>query len=379
MSYHTPPFNDFTLSSYDYPLPQSAIAQNPANPRESAKLLVYERESGRITHSDFYHFCDFVPKETLIVLNNTKVIKARIYAHKLNPLTQSLSHKKYEIFFHKALETTNSAESTLFLAQIKGRVKKGDKLIIADSTPLALSSQAFTLPPHSTNTPIVAEVKECLENGLRIVSFKQENHLFSYEDMLTMLSTYGHIPLPPYIKRSDSQDDALFYQSVFGTSLGSIAAPTASLHFSEKSIESLREAFELCFITLHIGAGTFMNVESSDIRHHHIHTESYELSAKSAKAIEKANKVLCIGTTSARCVEHYMRHKILKGECDIFLYPSVDFKRVDYLLTNFHLPKSTLLMLVSAMIGRKKCLELYEIALNQGYRFYSYGDGMLIL
>ena len=355
--------NDFLLESYDYTLPQNAIAQNPANPRESAKLLVYERQSGRITHSNFYHFCDFIPQGTLIVLNDTKVIQARIYAHKINSLTQGLSQKHYEIFFHKPLDSIN--QSTLFLAQIKGRVKKGDRLIIADSI--------------STQASIIVEIKECLTNGLRIVKFIQNNQDLNYPLVLNMLEKYGHIPLPPYIKRNDEKSDVLFYQSVFANHLGSIAAPTASLHFSEKSLESMRKHFELCFITLHVGAGTFMSVESADIRHHNIHTESYSLSIESAKALQKANKVLCVGTTSARCVEHYMRHKALDGECDIFLYPSVKFERVDYLLTNFHLPKSTLLMLVSAMIGREKCLELYQLALQQGYRFYSYGDGMLIL
>ena len=351
---------DFMLSSYDYILPQSAIAQSPANPRESAKLLVYERQSGRITHSDFYHFCDFVPQETLLVLNDTKVLKARIYAHKHNSHTQT--SKQYEIFFHKFLESAQP--STLCLTQIKGRVKNGDKLVLIDSI---------------LTSPIIAHVLQCCENGMRVVQFTQDNESLCPTQVLAMLQKYGHIPLPPYIKRNDSPNDGLFYQSVFATHLGSVAAPTASLHFSEKSLESMRLRFAMCFITLHIGAGTFMGVESADIRHHHIHTESYSLTQESANKIQKAHKVLCIGTTAARCVEHYMRYRQLSGECNIFLYPSVEFQRVNYLLTNFHLPKSTLLMLVSAMVGREKCLELYQIALQNGYKFYSYGDGMLIL
>ena len=365
MTYFDPKIqeSDFALSSYDYTLPFSAIAQNPANPRERAKLLIYQRDSGRIIHSDFYHFCDFVPKDTLLVFNDTRVIKARIYAHKLDCNTQKLSDKTFEIFYHKPLQSTSSA-IPLFLVQIKGRVKCGDKLLINTD---------------STNPFLIAQVQECLDNGLRVVSFMQNEHTLEYIQVLDMLEKYGHTPLPPYIKREDSCQDAHFYQSVFSKQLGSIAAPTASLHFSKESIESIKAQFETCFLTLHIGAGTFMNVESADIRHHLIHKEFFSLSPQSAAAIQNAHKVLCIGTTRARCVEYYARYKILQGECDIFLYPSKSFKRVDYLLTNFHLPKSTLMMLVSAMVGREKCLELYKLALEKGYRFYSYGDGMLIL
>ncbi|MCX2717496.1 tRNA preQ1(34) S-adenosylmethionine ribosyltransferase-isomerase QueA [Helicobacter sp. MIT 21-1697] len=353
--------NDFALSSYDYTLPSSAIAQNPANPRESAKLLIYQRENERIIHSDFYHFCDFVPQDTLVVFNDTRVIKARIYAHKLDYTTQKPSDKIFEIFYHKPLPSTSVP---LFLVQIKGRVKCGDMLLIhTDSQNLSFSAQ----------------VQECLDNGLRVVSFMHNEHILGLTQVLDMLEKYGHTPLPPYIKRHDTPQDAYFYQSVFGKKLGSIAAPTASLHFSQESIESIKTHFQTCFLTLHVGAGTFMGVESPDIRQHSIHKESFSLSPQSAVAIEQAHKVLCIGTTSARCVEYYARYKVLQGECDIFLYPSKAFKRVDYLLTNFHLPKSTLMMLVSAMIGREKCLEIYDIALNKGYKFYSYGDGMLIL
>lgn len=365
---------DFLLSSYDYILPQSAIAQSPSIPRESAKLLVYERKSGKITHSDFYHFSDFIPKDTLLVFNNTKVINARIYAHKLNSQAKP-NPKRMEIFFHKVLD------SFRFLVQIRGRVKSGDRLILQ-------SHKDFT-------KPIIAQVLECCENGMRIVEFiesdtspqeclaKQKHRILNDKEVFELFNNHGYIPLPPYIKRDGShqtmQEDSVFYQSVFAKELGSVAAPTASLHFSEQSLESLQKSFQTCFITLHIGAGTFMNVESEDIRHHTIHKEYFSISSASAKAITHAKKVLCVGTTSARCVEYMMRYKVLCGECDIFLYPGVEFKRVDYLLTNFHLPKSTLIMLVSAMVGREKCLELYNIALEKGYKFYSYGDGILIL
>lgn len=379
---------DFLLSHYDYPLPKEHIAHHLANPRESARLLVYERSSGQIWHTDFYHFCDFVPRNTLIIMNDTKVIKARLYAHKIDTISGITNKKRMEIFFHTFVcEDFNQPHSTLqrfshanqngtkCKVQIKGRIKAGDWL--------RLDSQYY------------AYIESCLEDGMRIVYFAYFKDKFSPErlneqkifldknEVLTLLEKYGNIPLPPYIKRASNEQDNKDYQSVFATHPGAVAAPTASLHFSKQSLDSICAQFQVCFITLHVGAGTFWSVESEDIRKHCIHTESYSIQKQTAQCIENAHqnnyKILCIGTTAARCVEYYARYKILCGECDIFLYPGQQFLQVDYLLTNFHLPKSTLLMLVSAMIGREKCLEIYSLALKEGYKFYSYGDGMLIL
>lgn len=372
-------YDDFVLDNYNYTLPPHAIAQSPSVPRESAKLLVYERKSGKITHSNFYHFSDFVPKDTLLVFNDTKVLKARIYAHKLT--RNAPSQKQYEIFFHKPIiESSSPQEATSYLVQIKGRIKCGDRLILTRSLD-SMDIDSINIESAKVDS-IIAIVQACYDNGMRKVIFTQNTLPLTYPQVLCMLNDYGHIPLPPYIKRDKkayNAQDAAFYQSIFAKSIGSIAAPTASLHFGEQSMEALKKHFETCFITLHIGAGTFKSVDCPDIRQYNIHTESFSLSPQSAKAIDSARKVLCIGTTSARCVEYYAKYKILQGECDIFLYPSINLRRVDYLLTNFHLPKSSLIMLVSAMIGRKECLRLYEIALQEGYKFYSYGDGMLIL
>lgn len=381
---------DFCLSSYDYKLPSDAIANQPANPRESAKLLVYNRNTNTITHTDFYHFCDFVPLDTLIVLNNTKVIKARIHAHKLNTQTHTHNPKVLEVFYHKPfLESTQSSifdssgMPTRFLAQIRGRVRPDDELLIkppsSRHTSPALDSLSESTRPDITLKSPTIKVRECLPNGLRVISFHQGNEELSLNQVLALFEHYGHIPLPPYIKREDTAQDSLDYQSVFASNLGAVAAPTASLHFNHTSLEQIRSKFETCFITLHVGGGTFLDVKSEDIRAHQIHTESFQISPQSASKIDNASKVLCVGTTCARSVEYYAQTKILQGECDIFLYPGKEFKRVDYLLTNFHLPKSTLIMLVSAMVGREKCLELYELALKYNYKFYSYGDGMLII
>lgn len=346
-------YSDFDLKGYDFELPKSAIAQTPANPRESAKLLVYDRASGCIWHSDFSHFSAFVPKDSLIVFNDTKVLKARIYAHKLLS-HKNLSERKYEIFYHKALG------DNLFVAQIRGSVRIGDK---------------FVLKPEN----VIINIIKRLNNGMRLIKFSKDDGLLDKQSVLELLEKYGHIPLPPYIKRADNALDSAFYQSTFAKIEGSVAAPTASLHFDKATMDNLQSSFNTCFITLHIGAGTFMGVESADIREHNMQKEQFCIDTKAARAIDSAKHVLCIGTTSARCVEYYARHKVLSGECDIFLYPGCDFKRVNALLTNFHLPKSTLIMLVSALIGKEKCLWLYDEALKNGYRFYSYGDGMLIL
>lgn len=360
--------SDFSLSCYDYTLPEGRIATQPASPRESARLLVYERASGRVRHSDFYHLCDFIPRGTLVVLNNTKVIKARLHAHKIHSQTLSPNEKRLEIFFHR-FQTKQGA-----LCQIRGRVREGDWLKL-DST-------------------YYARVESCLPSGLRLLRFVRVQdsnknaqdigelvsaHTLSESEILSLLEARGSVPLPPYIKREANAQDEEDYQSVFATHLGAVAAPTASLHFSRASLEELKARFDTCAITLHVGAGTFLGVESEDIREHRIHSESYSIEQGVAEQILNAPKVLCVGTTSARCVEHYARSRVLSGECELFLYPGQDFLRTDFLLTNFHLPKSTLLMLVSAMIGREKCLELYALALKEGYTFYSYGDGMLIL
>lgn len=346
---------DLYLQNYDYTLPQEYIATYPASPRESAKLLVYDRKNDLITHSDFFHFYDFLPRDYLVILNDTKVIKARMYGNKLNA-DKSLGGK-VEVLYHRHLS------DELFLVQIGGRVKVG--------TYIALT-QDFCL-----------EVVALLENGFREVRFYSHNHLASLPEVLGKLEQIGHIPLPPYIKREDEILDESEYQSVFAKTLGAVAAPTASLHFSD--ISYLKSHYSHCFVTLHVGAGTFLGVESEKITEHKIHTESFEVSKEAWEKIALAKHTLCIGTTSARVVEYLYQNppkfegEIYQGECNLFLHPLNPPKKLDALLTNFHLPKSTLIMLVSSLVGREKCLELYNEAIKHHYRFYSYGDGMLIL
>lgn len=343
--------SEFCLESYDYFLPKNLIATYPANPRESAKLLVFDRKKDTLTHSDFYHLFDFIPKSSLIVLNDTKVLKARIYGNKSGG-------GNIEILYHRMI----GAKSCL--VQIKGKVTVGTKLFF---------SQEYE-----------ALVEKILDEGCRIVSFYKNKQILEYEEIFKMLELIGHTPLPPYIKRPDEKLDTIGYQSIFATSFGAIAAPTASLHFSETMITYLKDTFKYCFLTLHIGAGTFQNVETRNITQHKIHTEQLYIPLQTQKDILKSETILAIGTTALRGVEYFARLQTnlqsdLKAECDIFLHSGNPVFRVNHLLTNFHLPKSSLLMLVTSMVGLQKCQELYKNAIKHNYRFYSYGDGMLIL
>lgn len=339
---------DYSLDSYDYQLDSKLIATAPIMPKSKAKLLVYIRDEDKIIHTTFKSFFSYVPNDCLVVLNDTQVIKARIYGQKEG---NSNKKGKIELLFHRAL--TNNT----FLVQINGKVKAGDKLIFEN---------------------LESKVLDLFDNGFRSVSFSIKNKILDKQMVLDILDNIGHMPIPPYIKREASSDDTNDYQSVFASHKGSIAAPTASLHFTKEDLTQLR-CFNHCFITLHVGAGTFFSVKTNDIRQHIMHTESFEIKNDAKIKIDNATKILCIGTTSTRCVEYYARTGKTDGECDIFINPFNKPIKVDYMLTNFHLPKSSLIMLVAGFIGIEKTKELYKIATKLKYRFYSYGDGMLIL
>ncbi|GAA6851266.1 tRNA preQ1(34) S-adenosylmethionine ribosyltransferase-isomerase QueA [Helicobacter pylori] len=343
---------EFDLESYDYDLPKELIANYPILPKEKAKLLVYERRSQKITHTTFEYVLDFFPKNALIVLNDTKVIKARLFGSK----HAFLPSKTTEVFFHRFFKNNTA------LTQIKGKIKVGDKIF-------------FDANYH-------AEVLELLHNGQRLIAFYGNKTPLNQENILKLLEQYGHMPLPPYIKRADESLDVHEYQSVFAKHIGAVAAPTASLHFSQNTLEKLLKDFKHAFLTLHVGAGTFLSVETKDIREHQIHTEVLHIPKKSQEILQESQEILCIGTTALRSVEYFKRLENPNQEafeCDIFLHLANPILHVNCLLTNFHLPKSSLLMLVSAMIGLEKTKEIYQIAIEKKYRFYSYGDGMLIL
>ncbi|HEC1207306.1 TPA: tRNA preQ1(34) S-adenosylmethionine ribosyltransferase-isomerase QueA [Campylobacter coli] len=339
---------DLLLSSYDYTLPNELIATYPVHPKEDAKLLVFERKNNQISHTTFKNLQDFLP-DCALFFNDTKVIKARIYGNKS-------SGGKIELFLH---QPCLDSQDSLFLAQIKGRVKKDEIL--------------------SFEQNLKAKVIELLDDGLRKVQFFQNDEVLNTFKLYELLDTIGHVPLPPYIKRSDEKSDLEDYQSIFAKNLGAVAAPTASLHFSENMLENLKKRHEIYHLTLHVGAGTFKSVECENLENHKIHSEFFDIPKKACEVIDSQKKILGVGTTVTRTIEYYARTKQNQGFCDLFLHPHNPPLRQDYLLTNFHLPKSTLIMLVSAFIGRQNCLKLYDIAIKEKYRFYSYGDAMLIL
>ncbi|EAJ2629560.1 tRNA preQ1(34) S-adenosylmethionine ribosyltransferase-isomerase QueA [Campylobacter coli] len=339
---------DLLLSSYDYTLPNELIATYPVHPKEDAKLLVFERKNNQISHTTFKNLQDFLP-DCALFFNDTKVIKARIYGNKS-------SGGKIELFLH---QPCLDSQDSLFLAQIKGRVKKDEIL--------------------SFEQNLKAKVIELLDDGLRKVQFFQNDEVLNTFKLYELLDTIGHVPLPPYIKRSDEKSDLEDYQSIFAKNLGAVAAPTASLHFSENMLENLKKRHEIYHLTLHVGAGTFKSVECENLENHKIHSEFFDIPKKACEVIDSQKKILGVGTTVTRTIEYYARTKQNQGFCDLFLHPHNPPLRQEYLLTNFHLPKSTLIMLVSAFIGRQNCLKLYDIAIKEKYRFYSYGDAMLIL
>ncbi|EOT0733428.1 tRNA preQ1(34) S-adenosylmethionine ribosyltransferase-isomerase QueA [Campylobacter coli] len=339
---------DLLLSSYDYTLPNELIATYPVHPKEDAKLLVFERKNNQISHTTFKNLQDFLP-DCALFFNDTKVIKARIYGNKS-------SGGKIELFLH---QPCLDSQDSLFLAQIKGRVKKDEIL--------------------SFEQNLKAKVIELLDDGLRKVQFFQNDEVLNTFKLYELLDIIGHVPLPPYIKRSDEKSDLEDYQSIFAKNLGAVAAPTASLHFSENMLENLKKRHEIYHLTLHVGAGTFKSVECENLENHKIHSEFFDIPKKACEVIDSQKKILGVGTTVTRTIEYYARTKQNQGFCDLFLHPHNPPLRQDYLLTNFHLPKSTLIMLVSAFIGRQNCLKLYDIAIKEKYRFYSYGDAMLIL
>ncbi len=342
---------ELLTSSYDYELPPHLIASTPVHPRDHAKLLIYNRETKSIIHTTFKHILEFLPKGCDIFLNDTKVIKARIFGHKKSENDQGGG--KVELLFNKPLSAHE------YLVMTRGKVKVGTEIFFDDN--------------------LVATVIKLNVDGSRVVTFKHYEKEIRFEALVLVLDTIGHIPLPPYIQREDNKEDETDYQTLFAKNSGAVAAPTASLHFTPELFKTFEEQYKTHKITLHVGAGTFKPVEVEHILDHPMHSEYFDIPKESADTLNSERKILAIGTTVTRTVEYFARTKKTAGECDLFLNPNNKPKRVNYLLTNFHLPKSTLIMLVSAFIGRKKTLELYHEAIEKEYRFFSYGDAMLII
>ena len=338
--------NPLRVDAYDYDLPEHLIATKPAEPKDSAKLLVYDRQNDTITHAVFRDILEFIPSETAIILNDTKVIKARIFGKKE-------SGGKVELLINSPMEGDR------FLVYIRGRVKVGTELLFEQG--------------------LKAVVETLHTDGTRVVRFYHNGKTLDFPALHAILEKIGHIPLPPYIRREDTKEDESDYQTLFAQKIGAVAAPTASLHFTQPLFEQMTRQFDTGYITLHVGAGTFKPVEVEEIEKHTMHSEVYEIPQKTRQIIDSQQKILAVGTTVTRTIEYYVRTQLTSGESDLFLHPKNPPKRVNYLLTNFHLPKSTLLMLVASFVGLEKSLEIYHEAIAHEYKFFSYGDAMLIL
>jgi len=339
-------------SSYDYELPAHLIAQHPVQPRDHAKLLVYDRKNDTITHTIFKNLLDFLPNECDVFLNDTKVIKARIFGKKKTD-EHGQGGGRVELLFNKPLSAHE------YLVMVKGKVQIGTELFFEQN--------------------LVATVTTFNEDGSRVVTFKHQGEAIRFEALVQILDEIGHIPLPPYMQREDKKEDERDYQTLFAKNAGAVAAPTASLHFTPELFTALQQRHQTHKITLHVGAGTFKPVEVEAILEHPMHSEFFDIPEQSANILKGETPILAIGTTVTRTVEYFARTQKTSGECDLFLNPANKPQRVNHLLTNFHLPKSTLIMLVAAFVGREKTLELYHEAIEKEYRFFSYGDAMLIV
>ena len=329
------------LSDYDYFLPEELIGQKPREPRDSAKLMLINRKTGEIEHKHFYNIIDYLQKGDVLVRNATKVIPARIYGHKE-------SGGVLEVLLIKRI----SIDTWECLLKPAKKLKLGQKLYIGE------------------NKELIAELLEIKEDGNRILKFYYEG---SFEEVLDKL---GSMPLPPYITRKLENKDR--YQTVYAQRGESVAAPTAGLHFTEELLKKISEkGIEIVDIFLEVGLGTFRPVQTENVLEHKMHEESFEISEKAAKT-----RIISVGTTATRALESSVDEngKLIaqKKDTGIFIYPGYQFKIVDALITNFHLPKSTLLMLVSALYDREKMLEIYNLAVKEEYHFFSFGDSMFI-
>lgn len=338
------------VADFDYYLPEELIAQEPVEPRDASRLLVLHRRSGRLEHRVFRDIIHYLDPRDVLVVNDTRVLPARLFGARQD------TGGKVEILLLRRL----SPRQWEVLVKPGRRARPGTWLQFGEGL-------------------LEAEVKSTTDSGGRIVQFKYNG---VFEEILDKL---GHVPLPPYIRRELRDEER--YQTVYARVEGSAAAPTAGLHFTPELLDAIRKkGTTITAITLHVGLGTFRPVKTEVVEEHRMHAEYYVLEGKAVKAIEAARRaggrVIAVGTTSTRALEavaqRYGKLQPASGWTDIFIYPGYQFKVVDGLITNFHLPRSTLLMLVSALAGREQILQAYQEAIREKYRFFSFGDAMFI-
>jgi len=341
------------VSDFDFELPDDLIANYPEAKRTDSRLLVLDGGAGTIKDGLFTDILTLLNPNDLLVFNDTKVVPARLYGRKE-------TGGKLEILFERRID------DAIFLAHVRSSKspKVGSKILLEEGFELTMNGR---------------------QGALFILEISNSNDQ-PYIDVFSLLEKLGHIPLPPYIERSDEELDQSRYQTVYAQNPGAAAAPTAGLHFDDNIIDSLKEkGVNTTFVTLHVGAGTFQPVKVEQIKDHVMHSEWIHVSEDTVKAIQDTKKlggrVVSVGTTSLRSLESASQSGQIKpfiGDTDIFIFPGYEFKTVDALITNFHLPKSTLLMLVSAFSGKEQVMNAYAHAIKEQYRFFSYGDAMFL-
>lgn len=347
---------DLRTSDFDYDLPKELIAQHPVPQRDSSRLMVLNRQDGSIAHRHFSELTEYLRPEDVLVINESKVIPARLYGH-----VQGRPEAVMELLLLRQREL-NVWEA---LVKPGKRARVGMQLVFGDGM-------------------LTAEVTDIVEEGNRLIRFSYDTE--RYANLYEILHLIGLMPLPPYI--TEQLRDNSLYQTVYAREEGSAAAPTAGLHFTPELLERIRaKGVAVAPVLLHVGLGTFRPVKADRIDGHVMHSEFFSVSEESARIINErkraGGRLICVGTTSCRTIESVAREDgeiiAMHGDTGIFIYPGYRFKAVDALITNFHLPQSTLLMLVSAFYSREKMMEAYQTAIEQRYRFFSFGDAMLIV
>ena len=373
------------INDFDYNLPEELIAQFPADKRDHSRLMVVDRSTGSVEHRHFYDILEYLKAGDCLVLNNSRVIPARIFGIK------AATGARVEFLLIKRKD----GDRWETMVRPGKKIKKGDVILFGTDVDRYISEcdhkggnvKSPVMQEIEEAAPLKAEVLDYGDDGTRIVEF-------SYRGIfLEILEELGKMPLPPYIERESVLEDKERYQTVYSKENGSVAAPTAGLHFTEELLAKAKEmGVKIAYVTLHVGIGTFRPVKCDNIEDHQMQFEEYSIDEENAEiinsVIKAGGRIISVGTTSTRTVESAavfddeLGRFIVPAKSDstgIFIYPGYKFKIIDSLITNFHLPKSTLLMLISALYSREDILRVYDIAVKEKYRFFSYGDAMLII
>ncbi len=366
------------VSEFDYHLPAELIAKQPLADRAAARMLHLDCKRDVLEDRSFRELPEVLRGDDLLVFNNTKVFPARLYGHRSGSRAQKVSDQ------NPAAKDFLRGQVEVLLTKLLGASPWEWEALVHPGRKLGVGERIyFGGDASEASHELAAEIVGRGTFGERHLRFQP------VDDFFGVLSRLGHIPLPPYIDRPDTPEDREQYQTVYAKALGSVAAPTAGLHFTPEVLERIRQrGIETAELTLHVGLGTFQPVRTEVVEQHKLHTEWFDISPEAAEKIQRARdagrRIVAVGTTTVRTLEYMVRQSgtsritAQRGEADIFIYPGFEFKVVGAMLTNFHLPKSTLLMLVAAFAGRERVLRAYEHAVREGYRFYSYGDCMLV-